>query len=120
MITDEPEFFMFIEPIGGPTAPIDDDVTHKARELYASTKTGKSRYRGIHFCTWNGCDATSDNTDHYLPDGRCTHSLLVHYVSQHRDVGQLPLALPLETTPSRALTFCAGEDGVVRILAVSL
>jgi hypothetical protein len=36
------------------------------------------------------------------------------------DLGQLALALPLETPPSRAMTFCAGEDGTVRILAVSL
>jgi hypothetical protein len=38
------------------------------------------------------------------------------------DIGQLPLALPLESPPSRAMTFCAGDaddDGVVRILAVS-
>jgi hypothetical protein len=39
------------------------------------------------------------------------------------DLGQLHLAMPLESPPSRAMTFCAGDaddDGVVRILAVSL
>jgi hypothetical protein len=38
------------------------------------------------------------------------------------DLGQLALALPIESPPSRAMTFCAGDaddDGVVRILAVS-
>lgn len=41
-------------------------------------------YRGVHNCTGENCTASSDNKDHFLPDGRKTHSLLVHYVACHR------------------------------------
>jgi len=82
--------FLFIEPGGAPTAPIIDDITRAATALLRSATTGSVRYRGQHQCTGRGCNAMSDNADHYICYGKLTskivtHSLIVHYVACHRD-----------------------------------
>ncbi len=76
--------FCFVEPPSLTlTDPIIDATTRKAAALARACTTSQHGYRGIHECT--GCSqAGSDNRDHYLPDGRMTHSLLVHYVACHR------------------------------------
>lgn len=76
--------FIFIEPEHKADAPIIDDITRKATALFRACTEGAARYKGFHICT--GCGfAMSDNADHFLPDGRPTTSLLVHYVARHRD-----------------------------------
>lgn len=79
-----PTGFAFVEPKSAPTPPILDDLTRKATVLWRSCHPGKGGYRGVHSCTGKNCVAASDNKDHFLPDGRKTHSLLVHYVACHR------------------------------------
>ena len=84
MISTDKEYFAMIEPTGASTAPIIDDITRKATALLRICAEG-DRYRGFHSCSGTGCCAASDNTDHFLPDRRITHSLIVHYVARHRN-----------------------------------
>lgn len=84
MIRIDSKHFCYIEPTGAPAVAILDDITRKATALLRACSSGETRYRGWHNCTGTRCTATSDNTDHILPDGRMTHSLLVHYVARHR------------------------------------
>jgi hypothetical protein len=79
-----PAGFAFVEPKTAPTPPVLDDLTRKATALWRSCPPGRGGYRGVHTCTGKNCTASSDNKDHFLPDGRKTHSLLVHYVACHR------------------------------------
>jgi len=79
-----PAGFAYVEPKTAPTTPILDDLTRKATALWRSCSPSKGGYRGSHACTGANCAATRDNKDYFLPDGRKTHSLLVHYVACHR------------------------------------
>jgi hypothetical protein len=72
---------MMIEPQGPKTAPLDDDLTDKAKAVFAACTPGDALYKGFHLCK---CLAMSDNGDHITPEGRVTNSLLVHYISEHR------------------------------------
>lgn len=83
--TDQARYFLMIEPRGAPTLPVIDAVTDAAATLLTRLcRRGEVAYRGTHACTGPGCPARSDNRDHYVPDGRVTNSLLVHYVACHR------------------------------------
>lgn len=81
-ILDE-RHFLYIEPQHDASAPVLDDITRKATALQRACTPSAYRFRGQHNCT--GCErALSDNADHTTPDGRVTHSLVVHYVARHR------------------------------------
>lgn len=76
------KYLMMIEPVGEATAPLEDDLTRLARDVFLFSDGSKYVYRGFHVCV---CGAVSDNLDHVLPDGTVTSSLLPHYVACHRD-----------------------------------
>jgi hypothetical protein len=81
----DPKGFVYFEPKVWPVAadvPLIDDLTRKVAFLFRQCSIGTSVYRGWHTCV---CSAKSDNKDYFLPDGRLTHSLCVHYVACHRD-----------------------------------
>ena len=92
-----PTGFAFVEPASAPTLPVVDSLTRKATGLWRSCSTPGRAYRGVHACTGHRCTAYSDNLEHFTPDGRPTHSLLVHYVACHRDA-----------VPSDDLVYLAG------------
>jgi hypothetical protein len=75
--------FVFIEPSSSPTAPLMDELTLRATALLRACTSGRAS-RGRHDCTGHRCPSSSDNLEHTTPDGRPTHSLLVHYVACHR------------------------------------
>jgi hypothetical protein len=104
-----PDGFVFVEPASAPTAPIIDDLTRKATALWRSCSKSKHAYRGMHTCTGAGCQAWSDNHDYTTPDGRATHSLLVHYVARHR-----------ADVPAADLEFLAGLSVVAEPTASEL
>lgn len=106
MIRDDVNHLMMIEPTVAPTAPIVDDLTRRAAFVLATAESGKRRYRGWHQCTGSGCHAMSDNTDH-LVGGMTTNSLLVHYVTCHRD--EIP---PTEFIRLREAIVAHGGQGV--------
>jgi hypothetical protein len=76
------DYLMMIEPTLLATEPLNDLFTHMAQVVYAAAKRSEHSYRGFHGCR---CGESSSNYDHVLPDGVITNSLLVHYVSQHRE-----------------------------------
>lgn len=92
---------LFIEPTTPPSAPpVIDDLTRKMAGALRSARLGSARYRGVHLCTSPGCNAVSDNADHYvaidperlprlsgaMPTSEVmTNSLAVHYLAYHRD-----------------------------------
>jgi hypothetical protein len=76
--------FAYVEPKTASTSPILDDLTRKATALLRKCRHSQYWSHGVHSCTGKNCAAVSDNKDHFLPDGRKTHSLLVHYVACHR------------------------------------
>lgn len=92
---------LFVEPATAPSAsPIIDDLTRKMAGALRIARLGSARYRGVHMCTSPGCNATSDNADHYVaidperlptlpgampPSEVMTNSLAVHYLAHHRD-----------------------------------
>lgn len=90
MIKIDSGHFMYVEPTGAASVPIVDDLTRKATALLRAFTPSDHSYRGVHGCTGRGCRATSDNRDYTTPDGRETHSLVVHYVACHR--ADLPAA----------------------------
>lgn len=82
MIILDDTHLMMIEPKrGSKSMPISDPYTIMAEELL-KTATTECPTRGWHRCK---CGANSDNVSHVLPCGTITNSLLVHYVSEHRD-----------------------------------
>lgn len=111
MISTSDSCLLMVEPRGAPTIPVVDRLT---RVVTAALRTGSDsgrRYRGVHSCTGLGCDAMSDNTDHYVMmfDGSTafeTNSLAVHYVACHRDeisaeeLVKIELLPPVEAHPT--------------------
>lgn len=104
-----PTGFAFVEPASSPTLPIVDSLTRKATGLWRSCSTPGRAYRGVHDCTGHRCTASSDNLEHFTPDGRPTHSLLVHYVACHRDA-----------VPADDLVYLAGLTAEVEPTAQEL
>jgi hypothetical protein len=77
-----PEEFLFIEPKQPPAAePIIDELTRQVTAAWRATKPSEYGYRGFHVCE---CGVASDSHDHFLPSGKNTNSLCVHYVAFHR------------------------------------
>ena len=101
---------LFIEPTTPPSkSPVIDDLTRKMAGALRSARLGSARYRGVHLCTSPGCNAVSDNADHYAaidpqrlprlpgsmpPSEVMTNSLAVHHLAYHRsDVSHRDLLL---------------------------
>lgn len=81
MTNTDDDHLLMIEPTKGVSLWLDDELTDLATRVYLRSKPGNTRYKGTHTCS---CGMTSDNVDHLLP-GMTTNSLMVHYVSCHRD-----------------------------------
>jgi hypothetical protein len=102
MINTSDKYFLQIEPNkdGPATAPINDELTEKVIFIYNCTVMphGGMRYKGFHTVkrydgfhdiqlSKDGLESiwiSSDNADHYLPNGAITNSLCVHYVQYFR------------------------------------
>jgi len=98
MIDTSKNYFLMIEPneLGSPTEPINDELTEKVKFIYNCTMMPSpgQRYKGYHsFQVGESSDGvhtiehwiSSDNCDHFLPDGTITNSLCVYYVQCFRD-----------------------------------
>lgn len=81
MKVKDDDHLMFIEPQSSKCENIDDELTRKTWEFIYKCRPGKKVYRGFHTCA---CGITSDSQDWFTPLGRKTHSLLLHYVRDHR------------------------------------
>lgn len=110
MIDLDDDHILMIEPKGAPSAePVIDDVTRRFTAAYRASKPGSRRYRGWHDCTGAGCQATSDNADHYITAGMMTNSLAIHYLACHRaDVPRSEIEKVL-ALPDRAADPTADE-----------
>lgn len=75
---------MMIEPeLSCSVVPTDDALSDGMKMLYDLSQSPQDRcYKGIHVCS---CGQCSDNRDHFLPSGRITNSLAVHYMRHHRE-----------------------------------
>ena len=80
MIETSNDYLLMIEPIRATSNPINDELTELAKKVLSLSKW-KRAFRGFHRCS---CGKNSDNKEHILPDGRITNSLIVHYISEHR------------------------------------
>lgn len=81
MIALDPNHLMMIEPASRKKeAPINDELTMMAREIFAASMP-TCRYRGFHVCA---CGEFSDNADWETIGGLVTNSLLAHYLREHR------------------------------------
>ncbi len=75
---------LYIEPKDPISAtPVMDELTQLMARAFRHGKAISS-WRGMHYCTGQGCQATSDNHDWELPSGVVTNSLSTHYLMWHR------------------------------------
>lgn len=84
MIDLGPNCLLMIEPEGGIEAPVDDEYTVMAMEVFATAKK-TLYYRGMHHCV---CGQRSDNVRWVFEIEGIgeveTNSLMIHYVRDHR------------------------------------
>jgi hypothetical protein len=78
------DYLMMIEPENEPNDPVFDDLSQLSKFVFLEAKEN-GRYRGFHFCTGEDCNSKSDNVQWVLPTGHITNSLIIHYISMHRD-----------------------------------
>lgn len=81
MIILDDGYFMMIEPKQDCQEPIYDDITSSA-ELLEKVLVQKNSYRGWHKAN---CGRQSDNHDWICPNGMITNSLMLHYITYHRN-----------------------------------
>jgi hypothetical protein len=80
MISDSD--LLFIEPQQSAlSTPIVDDVTRRMTAAFRASTPSDTYFCGFHKCV---CGARSHARNYFLPDGRHTNSLCVHYVAYHR------------------------------------
>ena len=82
MIKLEKNTLLMIEPKLDAEDAINDELTEQTKLLARTMLRSPWCYAGMHTCK---CGATSTNFDVFLPDKTLTNSLMVHYVSCHRD-----------------------------------
>jgi hypothetical protein len=86
MIHSDSRHLLFIHPKAASPMPVIDTLTRKMAGAWKAHEHGMSEYRGFHRCT--GCDAESDNRDHFVvivTGARLlTNSLAIHYLAHHR------------------------------------
>ena len=85
MILTDDKHLLMVEPNRTSNDPVIDNLTRMMAAAYRQATTPDYGYRGVHVCTGEGCNATSSNTDHTLPNGQTTNSLCVHYLAFHRE-----------------------------------
>lgn len=81
MKVNDDDHLLMIEPTSNPIS-IHDEITKKSEEVFSQCKMSNHSYKGFHKCS---CGATSDNKDWYTPNGKKTHSLMIHYIKDHRE-----------------------------------
>jgi hypothetical protein len=95
MVISDKGHLLFIDPRAASAVPVIDKLTRKMTGAWKTREHGVNEYRGFHRCT--GCDAESDNRDHFVVTVKgarlLTNSLAIHYLAFHRaDVPRAELA----------------------------
>ena len=95
---DESKFFLYMEPKGTPTKPVNDALTQFIKKALSDATQGTANYssvgepekfydngggyKGCHHCA---CGEHGGNYDYLLKNGMITNDLCVHYIACHRD-----------------------------------